>query len=91
VERPVLWGAVCVVRSLPLARALLDSGANPSDGVTLPLAASGGNIAALDLLDSYAVDVNRAWATEARASLTILIGRGRPMASGGSAHGADPA
>src|SRR5262245_49269354 len=29
VRRPVLWGAVCVVRSLPLARVLLEAGANP--------------------------------------------------------------
>src|SRR5262249_56913792 len=36
VHRPVLWGAVCVVRSLPVAEALLDGGADPSDGVTLP-------------------------------------------------------
>ena len=50
VRRPVLWGAVCVVRSSPLTRALLDAGADPDDGVTLPLAAGGGDIAALELL-----------------------------------------
>jgi len=92
VERPVLWGAVCVVRSLLLARALLDAGANPSDGVTLPLAASGGNIAALDLLDSYAVDVNRAWATDGSAPLYAILHWSR-TADGIRwllAHGADP-
>ena len=41
VHRPVLWGAVFVVRSLRLATALLEAGADPSDGVTLPLAAGG--------------------------------------------------
>ena len=73
VERPVLWGAVSVVRSLELARVLLDAGANPSDGVTLPLAASGGNIAALDLLRAYGVDVNRAWATDGSAPLYAIL------------------
>ena len=40
VYRPVLWGASRVARSLPLVVALLDAGADPNDGVTLPLAAS---------------------------------------------------
>src|SRR5262249_6931086 len=59
VHRPVLWGAVCVVRSLPLAAALLEAGGDPSDGVTLPLAASGGDVAALDLLLRHGVGGNR--------------------------------
>src|SRR5256885_12932243 len=39
VYRPVLWGASRVARSLPLVQALLDAGADPNDGVTLPMAA----------------------------------------------------
>ena len=73
VQRPVLWGAVRVVRSLPLARVLLDAGADPSDGVTLLLAAGEGNIAALDLLDLYGADVNRPWATDGAAPLYEIL------------------
>jgi len=47
VRRPVLWGASRVAQSLPLVAALLDAGADPNDGVTLPLAASAGDIAVL--------------------------------------------
>src|SRR5690606_37998123 len=73
VYRPILWGAVFIVGSLPLARALLDAGADPSDGVTLPLAAGAGNIAALDLLLVYGVDVNRPWATDGSAPLHAIL------------------
>jgi ankyrin repeat protein len=73
VERPVLWGAAAVVRSLPLVRALLDAGANPSDGVTLPLAASAGNVALLDLLLAYGADVNRPWATDESRPLYAIL------------------
>ena len=73
VYRPVLWGTVCVVGSLPLAAALLDAGANPSDGVTLPLAASFGDLAALDLLLQHGVDVNRPWATDGSTPLYAIL------------------
>jgi ankyrin repeat protein len=92
VERPVLWGAVFVVRSLPLARLLLDAGANPSDGVTLPLAASAGDVAALDRLLAYGADVNRPWATDGSAPLYAILHWSR-TADGVRwllAHGADP-
>jgi ankyrin repeat protein len=56
--RTALWGAICAVGHLPLARVLLDAGANPTDGVSMHIASSGGDIAALDLLDSYGVNVN---------------------------------
>ncbi len=48
VRRPVLWGASRVAQSLPLVVALLEAGADPNDGVTLPLAASAGDIWASD-------------------------------------------
>jgi ankyrin repeat protein len=92
VQRPVLWGAVVVVRSLRLATALLDAGADPSDGVTLPLAAGAGNVAALDLLFTRGADVNRPWATDGAAPLYEIL----HWANGDKGvrwlleHGADP-
>ena len=56
--RTALWAAVCVVAHLPLAEVLLEAGANPTDGVTAHIAAGSGNIAALDLLHRYGLDVN---------------------------------
>src|SRR5690348_2686917 len=59
VRRPALWGAMLVTRCLPLARVLLEAGANANDGVTLPLVASGTDVAALDLLHAHGADVNQ--------------------------------
>ena len=73
VNRPVLWGAVCATRSLPLAAVLLESGADPNDGVTLPIAASGGNIDALDLLHAHGADSNQPWATDGSATLYAIL------------------
>ena len=56
--RTVLWAAVCAVRHLPLAQVLLEAGANPTDGVTAHIAGGGGNIAALELLHRYGLNVN---------------------------------
>jgi ankyrin repeat protein len=56
--RTALWGAVCTVTHLPLAEALLEAGANPTDGVTMHIAGGEGNLAALDLLQRFGVDVN---------------------------------
>lgn len=73
VRRPVLWGAVLVVGSHRLAAALLGAGADPSDGVTLPLAASSGNVAALDPLLAHGADVNRPWATDGTSPLYAIL------------------
>jgi ankyrin repeat protein len=92
VERPVLWGAVFVAHSPRLATTLLDAGANPSDGVTLPLAAAAGDIATLDLLRRYGADVNCRWATDDSAPLYAILHWAR-TADGIRwllAHGADP-
>jgi ankyrin repeat protein len=92
VHRPVLWGASRVVRSLPLVEALLDSGADPNDGVTLPLAASAGDIPVLDALRAHGADVNQAWATDGSTALYAILNWSRTP--GGVlwllAHGADP-
>lgn len=56
--RTALWGALCVVNYVPLAEALLESGANPTDGVSMHITAGSGNLDALELLHRYGVDVN---------------------------------
>jgi hypothetical protein len=56
--RTALWGAICVASHLPLAEALLEAGANPTDGVSTHIAGGGGSIAALDLLARFNMNVN---------------------------------
>ncbi len=56
--RTALWGAICAVGHLPLAEVLLDAGANPTDGVSTHIAGGGGDLAALDLLHRFGVNVN---------------------------------
>jgi ankyrin repeat protein len=56
--RTALWAAVCEVRHLPLAEVLLEAGANPTDGVTTHIAASFGNLAALELLHRFGLNAN---------------------------------
>jgi ankyrin repeat protein len=51
--RTALWGAICAVGHLPLAEALLEAGANPTDGVSMHIAGGDGNIAALELLARF--------------------------------------
>jgi len=92
VRRPVLWGASRHVRSLPLVQALLDAGADPNDGVTLPLAASAGDIAVLEALLAHGAKVDQAWATDGATSLYAMLNWSR-TAEGVNwllAHGADP-
>lgn len=56
--RTALWAAVCEAQHLPLAEVLLEAGANPTDGVTMHIAGSVGDVASLDLLHRFGVDVN---------------------------------
>jgi ankyrin repeat protein len=56
--RTALWAAVCTVRHLPLAEALLEAGANPTDGVTSHIAGGGGNLEALELLHRHGLNVD---------------------------------
>ncbi len=92
VRRPVLWGASRVVRSLPLVEALLEGGADPNDGVTLPLAASAGDIPVLEALRARGANVDQAWATDGATSLYAILNWSR-MPEGVMwllEHGADP-
>lgn len=73
VRRPVLWGASRVARSLPLVEALLDAGANPNDGVTLPMAASAGDIPVLEALLAHGAAVDQAWATDGATALYAIL------------------
>ncbi|MEO8560997.1 MAG: ankyrin repeat domain-containing protein [bacterium] len=73
VRRPVLWGATHVTRLLPLAELLLQSGADPNDGVTLPLSASAGDLETLELLRTYGADPNQRWATDGTATLYAIL------------------
>ena len=56
--RTALWAALCAVNHLPLAEVLLEGGANPTDGVSMHITAGGGNLAALELLHRFGVNVN---------------------------------
>lgn len=56
--RTALWGALCTVKHLPLAEALLEGGANPTDGVSMHITAGSGDLAALELLSRFGVNVN---------------------------------
>ena len=88
--RTVLWASICVIRHLPLADVLLAAGANPTDGVSTHIAGGGGDLAALDLLLRYGVNVDgipggvpplvhmMQWSTNAAGPLWLLE------------HGADP-
>ncbi len=92
VRRPVLWGASRVAQSLPLVEALLDAGADPNDGVTLPLAASAGDIAVLEALRAHGANVNQAWASDGATSLYAILNWSRTPEGVMwlLEHGADP-
>jgi len=56
--RTALWGAICAVKHLPLAEELLKAGANPTDGVSTHITAGIGDLASLELLARYHVNVD---------------------------------
>ncbi len=56
--RTALWGALCAMDHLPLAEVLLEAGANPTDGVSLHIAAGSGLLPAVELLHRHGVNVN---------------------------------
>lgn len=92
VRRAVLWGATCVTGLLPLAERLLQSGAKPNDGVTLTLAAGGGNLPVLELLLRYGADVNFPWATDGTPPVYSILGWAKTAVGVRwlLEHGADP-
>jgi ankyrin repeat protein len=73
VRRPVLWGASRHAQSLPLVNVLLDAGADPNDGVTLPLAASAGDIPVLETLLAHGANVDQRWATDGSTALYAIL------------------
>ncbi len=92
VRRPVLWGASRIAQSLPLVTALLDAGADPNDGVTLPLAASAGDIPVLEALLAHGANVDQHWATDGSTALYAILNWSRTPDGilWLLAHGADP-
>jgi ankyrin repeat protein len=92
VRRPVLWGASRFAQSLPLVAALLDAGADPNDGVTLPLAASAADIPVLEALLAHGANVDQAWATDGSTSLYAILNWSRTPEGviWLLEHGADP-
>ncbi len=56
--RTALWGALFGTGHLPLAELLLQRGANPTDGVSLHIAAGGAHLPTLELLERFKVDPN---------------------------------
>jgi ankyrin repeat protein len=73
VHRPVLWGATRVTRLPALAETLLESGADPNDGVTLPMAASAGDLATLEILWAHGTDPSQPWATDGSSTLYAIL------------------
>ena len=92
VRRPVLWGASRQAQSLPLVNALLDAGADPNDGVTLPMAASAGDIPVLEALLAHGANVDQLWASDGSTALYAILQWSRTSAGALwlLAHGADP-
>lgn len=92
VRRPVLWGASRQSQSLPLVNVLLDAGAHPNDGVTLPMAASAGDIAVLETLLAHGANVDQPWASDGATALYAMLQWSRTPegALWLLAHGADP-
>jgi hypothetical protein len=88
--RTALWAALITLGHIPLATALLEAGANPTDGVTPQIAAGSGNIDALELLHRFGLNPNGVpggvpplaymmmWSEDARGPRWLLE------------HGADP-
>lgn len=92
VRRPVLWGASRIAQSLPLVTVLLEAGADPNDGVTLPMAASAGDIQVLEALLARGANVDQPWASDGSTALYAILQWSRTPdgALWLLAHGADP-
>jgi hypothetical protein len=56
--RTALWGSICATAHLPLAEVLLESGAQPTDGVSMHICAGTGKLEPLELLHRFGADPN---------------------------------
>ena len=56
--RTALWGSLIAMGHVALAEVLLERGANPTDGVSMHIAAGSGNLLALELLHRFGANVN---------------------------------
>jgi ankyrin repeat protein len=92
VHRPALWGAALVTRRPSLVALLLEAGADPDDGVTLPLAACSRETGLLDLLVAHGADPNQPWATDGSPALYAIMAWADESAGIRRLleHGADP-
>jgi hypothetical protein len=54
--RTALWGSICATEHLPLAEVLLESGAQPTDGVSMHICAGTGKLEPLELLHRFGAD-----------------------------------
>lgn len=92
--RTALWGALCAVGHLPLAEALLEGGANPTDGVSLHIIAGSGTLPAVELLHRFDVNVDGIPGGVPPLRYTLRWAANTPERSAGVywllEHGADP-
>jgi len=90
--RTVLWGSLIDMGHMELAELLLESGANPTDGVSMHIAAGGGNVRVLDLLHRFHANVNGI--PGGVPPLPYILGWASPQGVPGIRwlleHGADP-
>ncbi len=90
--RTALWGALIAMDHVELAEMLLNNGANPTDGVSMHIAAGSGNVSALDLLHRFGANVNGI--PGGVPPLRYILGWVRPEGIAGVRwllqHGADP-
>lgn len=90
--RTTLWGALIAMEHFELAEVLLESGANPTDGVSMHIAAGSGNLRALELLNRFGVNANGI--PGGVPPLRYLMGWASPQGLAGVRwlleHGADP-
>ena len=56
--RTALWGSLIAMGHMQLAELLLEKGANATDGVSMHIAAGGGNLPALELLNRFDANFN---------------------------------
>jgi ankyrin repeat protein len=90
--RTALWGSLIAMGHISLAEILLESGADPTDGVSMHIAAGSGNLPALELLHRFGANVNGI--PGGVPPLSYILGWAKPENIAGVRwlleHGADP-